>query len=169
MKRGSVLLLLAACGPGPATAVRVGADFEPGLVVRQLSFSGVALGAAVFGPALRPEAASAEPLDTGGELLVLLPDRLDARELTCSVSAYDEGRMIAWSQSMTVVRAGEEVGCRVMLRRAAPPMTPACGGCVDDRGRCRSGTEDAHCGGGGGACVKCGDDENRCQAGRCQD
>lgn len=169
MKPSVPLLVLAACGPGPATAVRVGADFEPGLVVRQLSFSGVAAGATVFGPALRPDAPGTEPLESGGELLVLLPDRLHARELTCSVSAYDEGQMVAWSQSMTVVQASQEVGCRVLLLRAATAVTPVCGGCVDELGRCRSGTEDDYCGGGGGACTMCGGDENHCRAGRCVD
>ena len=168
MRTVAVALLLAACGP-PETAVRVGVDLEPGLAVRQLSFSGTAVGALVFGPELRPDSASEVPLESGGELVVLLPDRLHGRELTCSVSAYESDVMVAWSQSVTVVRRGEEVGCRVFLRKAAAPPRPGCTGCIDSSGRCVSGDDDDACGSGGAACRSCGGDGDHCRSRRCDD
>ncbi len=165
MKRSWLLVLaLAACGP-PETAVRVRVELAPEVVAQQLRFTGTTGGTLVFGPELRPET-PAGTLQSGGELLVLLPDRLDQRELICGVGAMSGAQLVAWSQSSVRIQRGAEQECVVTL--SARQQVPACGGCRESDGRCRKGDEDDRCGSGGSACTKC-EHGAECKSGRCVD
>lgn len=166
MKRSLLVLALVACGP-PETAVRVRVELAPGVVAQQLRFTGTSGGTVVFGPELRPEV-PAGTLQSGGELLVLLPDRLDQRELVCGVGAMSGAQLVAWNQSTVRIHRGAEQECVVTLSSAPAPQRPPCKGCWAHDGKCKAGDRDDDCGTGGAACMKC-EHGAKCKSGRCME
>jgi hypothetical protein len=171
MRRLPATLVLIACGAPGDTALRVRADFETGVAPEQLRFSGESDGVIAFGPELRPDLPTGEPLRSGDALLVLLPDRLASHDVTCRVEGLGAGEvLIAIGSGVARVEAGAEVECRAVLQavRQEPPDAgaPACSGCLDDKGTCKPGSDNHLCGWGGGRCAECGH-ETSCLAGQC--
>lgn len=147
MKR-LALLVLAACGGAPSTAVRVRVELEQSVRVTQLRFSGLAGRDTVFGPDVRPDSEGGS-LESGGDLLVLLPDRLASRDLACRVDGLLDGRVVASGQGMVRIELGREVECVAQLGAPAtaeeprrwtwpgPTVVPPCAGCLDAMGSCK--------------------------------
>lgn len=175
MNRGVAALLLLACGGASDTALRVRVDFETGLQVQQLRFTGDSDGVTVLGPELRPDLVEGQWLRSGDALEVLLPDRLAGSVVTCSVAGLLTHPVVGAGSGEAVVVRGSEVECHVVLwpvdgsdGGAAPPTPPMCGGCVDRGGACRQGNGDDACGFDGVACMQC-DHGTDCVWGRCLD
>jgi hypothetical protein len=138
------------------TSVRVWADFGRDVQVTQLEFCGHLAAGAAFGPVIRPERAMGL-LQSGGELLVLLPDSLDRSEVTCQVQGLYEAKVVAMGSSTTVVQRGRLGDCRVSLTLPLPVPCSAtsCAGCCTSSGVCEAGTEATACGRQGDSCRAC--------------
>jgi hypothetical protein len=81
---------------------------------------------------------------------------LPMRTMLISALVYNDANTVLM-QGCTEVRAspGDTLDVRVVLSCVSGQYCGACGGCVQ-AGTCFPGTDDAHCGSGGGTCQDCG-------------